>query len=339
MFTLILGSIGCGIGFFIAYFFAAPRSGEPIKTYWRVLATLLLFIGLYLGYKTYEHRIEQDIINNKQNEKIVKLEEAIFEINKKVECEITENRLNNCESTIDSSELKRLIKIVQENSNDFLALGNAAYLSGKYHEAIKWFTKAADQGDTKAQINLGVMYIDGKGVKKDKRIAFEWFTKAAEQGNASSQFNLGVMYNQGDGVKKDKRIAFEWFTKAAEQGVADAQFMLGAMYAKGDGVKKDKRIAFEWISKAAEQGNVLAQFSLGVMYDEGEGVKEDKRLAFVWISKAAEQGNAEAQFDLGILYAKGEGVKEDKRLAFEWFKKAAEQGNVEAQKVIVKLTE
>jgi len=34
-------------------------------------------------------------------------------------------------------------------------------------EAAKWFRAAAEQGDTAAQFNLGVMYDTGRGVKQD----------------------------------------------------------------------------------------------------------------------------------------------------------------------------
>ena len=45
----------------------------------------------------------------------------------------------------------------------------------------------AKAGDASAQTNLGLMYIDGKGVPQDYQQAVTWFTKAAEQGHASAQ--------------------------------------------------------------------------------------------------------------------------------------------------------
>jgi TPR repeat protein len=36
-----------------------------------------------------------------------------------------------------------------------------------YKQAVYWYQKAADQGDAKAQSNLGIMYAFGKGVLKD----------------------------------------------------------------------------------------------------------------------------------------------------------------------------
>jgi len=56
-------------------------------------------------------------------------------------------------------------------------------------EAIKWFRRAAEQGDTDSQFNLGQFYISGKGVPKDSAEAAKWFRKAAEQGLAVAQYN------------------------------------------------------------------------------------------------------------------------------------------------------
>ena len=46
----------------------------------------------------------------------------------------------------------------------------------------------------------------------------KWYTKAAEQGDAGAQYNLGNCYRAGTGVKKDEKEAVKWYTKSAEQG-------------------------------------------------------------------------------------------------------------------------
>jgi len=52
----------------------------------------------------------------------------------------------------------------------------------------------AEAGDAKAQIGLAQCYGSGAGVAKDEKEAVKWYTKSAEQGNANAQFNLGVCY-------------------------------------------------------------------------------------------------------------------------------------------------
>ncbi len=58
--------------------------------------------------------------------------------------------------------------------------------------------------------------------------------KSAEQGNAKAQFELGGMYIQGYGVEEDAELAFEWFEKSALQGNAEAQSVLEALIKKAN---------------------------------------------------------------------------------------------------------
>ena len=87
----------------------------------------------------------------------------------------------------------------------------------------KWIRKAAELGDSEAQYKLGLMYLDGQGVKKDETEAVRWLRKAAEQGQPDAQLRLGWMYKKGQGVVKDETEAVKWVRKAAEQGLPEAK--------------------------------------------------------------------------------------------------------------------
>ena len=65
---------------------------------------------------------------------------------------------------------------------------------------VKLDYKAAEQGDAKAQVDLGICYCNGDGVPQDYTKAVKWFRKAAEQGNADGQYRLGVCCYGGMGV-------------------------------------------------------------------------------------------------------------------------------------------
>jgi len=149
-------------------------------------------------------------------------------------------------------------------------------------EAVKWFRKAAEQGHTKAQFNLGVLYDKGQGVAQSSSEAEKWYTKAAERGDVDAQTSLGP----------------KWYRKAAEQGDAEAQYNLGLSYANGHGVEQSDTEAVKWYRKAAEQGYAPAQNNLGRKYAEGEGVEQSDAEAVKWFRKAAEQGNETAQRNL-----------------------------------------
>ena len=87
-----------------------------------------------------------------------------------------------------------------------------------FREVLKWYQKAADQGNAGAQHNLGWMYYDGRGVEQDFKEASKWYQKAAEQGHWESQINLGIAYQGGQGVAKDIINAYIWFTIASSNG-------------------------------------------------------------------------------------------------------------------------
>ncbi len=131
--------------------------------------------------------------------------------------------------------------------------GVAAYKWGAYALALREWRPLAEQGNAKAQYNLGLMYRKGQGVPQDDAEAVGWWHKAAEQGNAGAQNNLGVMYRNGHGVPQDYAKALQWWHKAAEQGHAGAQYNLGFMYDNGLGVPQDYAQAHMWFDLAASR--------------------------------------------------------------------------------------
>ena len=62
---------------------------------------------------------------------------------------------------------------------------------------------------------LGCCYGNGEGVEKDEAESVKWYRKAAEQGNADAQYNLGCCYDNGHGVEKDQVEAYAFYNLAA----------------------------------------------------------------------------------------------------------------------------
>ena len=93
--------------------------------------------------------------------------------------------------------------------------GLAAAQSGDYATALREWKPLAEQGYASAQLNLGVMYNNGRGVPQDYETAVKWYTLAAEQGTAVAQYNLGTMYALGNGVIQDNVYAHMWLNIAA----------------------------------------------------------------------------------------------------------------------------
>ena len=118
----------------------------------------------------------------------------------------------------------------------------------------------AEKGDVTAQDAMGVRYATGDGVKLSCFEAARWFRRAAEQGDAKAQYHLALYYYDGDRI--DYKQAASWYRKAAEQGFAPAQNKLGVMCAVGRGGSEDLGEAIKWFRCAAEQGDATAKANL-----------------------------------------------------------------------------
>jgi uncharacterized protein len=194
-------------------------------------------------------------------------------------------------------------------------------------EGARWYRKSGEQGNADAQYILGFIYYGGFGVPKDAVDAVKWYRKAADQGHILAQRALMEIYERGQGVHKDAKEAVKWRRKAAEHGNAEEQIHLGDMYRNGDGEPKDDAAAARWYQKAAGQGNAYAQYNLGLKYQYGWGLPVDYTEALRWYRKAAEQGYVKAQYELANMYSLGKGATQNNWEALRWYRKAADQGH------------
>lgn len=89
--------------------------------------------------------------------------------------------------------------------------------------ALTELRQQAEKGNPKAQNNLALMYMQGRGVAQSYPEAFKWYRKAAEQGLDVAQNSLGILYGNGQGVAQNFAEARRWFRMAADQGNAEAK--------------------------------------------------------------------------------------------------------------------
>ena len=69
----------------------------------------------------------------------------------------------------------------------------------------------------------------GEGVKLDYTEAVKWYRKAAEQGQVEAQFALGACYCNGQGVNIDITEGIKWYRLAADQGYKPARNQLNEL--------------------------------------------------------------------------------------------------------------
>jgi len=202
--------------------------------------------------------------------------------------------------------------------------GLDAYHEGRYTTVLKEWLPLAEQGNANAQLNLGLMYYNARGVSQNYKTAAKWLSLAAEQGHANvdAYYALALIYSNGWGTHQDYKAGVKWYSLAAEQGHADAQYNLALMYSNGLGAPEDDKAAAKWLSLAAKQGHAGAQNSLGTIYFYGEGVRKDYLQAYMWFNVAVMNGSVDGAKSLNMVTKKmtSTQVEQAKNLAHEWMK-------------------
>ena len=124
----------------------------------------------------------------------------------------------------------------------------------------------AENGDLKAQIYLGNLYLKGlntgsETISQNPKESLVWYKMAAEQGDMNAQYIVGRLYyyhlrnssaSNNDilescfsgidfdySLPESKDDAILWLNKSAEQGNINAQWMLGDIYLSKLPLSKD----------------------------------------------------------------------------------------------------
>jgi len=145
---------------------------------------------------------------------------------------------------------------------------------GEHRWAAHWLSKAAEQGDARAQLDMGLLALNGQGMPRDPQAAAAWVSAAANQGLPAAQHQMGLLLLSGTGVPTNPQWARYWFEQAAEKDdpcAADASFRLGAIYQAGLGVNASREMALDWYERAAEKGNQEALIAWQAICRKGPG--------------------------------------------------------------------
>jgi uncharacterized protein len=79
-------------------------------------------------------------------------------------------------------------------------------------EAVRWYTLAAEQGDSYAQNGLGQLYRNGYGVEQDYVQGYKWLQLAAAQGHEDAAKALAAIAGRmtTDQIAEAKQLAADW---------------------------------------------------------------------------------------------------------------------------------
>jgi hypothetical protein len=125
---------------------------------------------------------------------------------------------------------------------DQFADGKAAYEHKDYKNAMVLLRPLADQGNAEAQETIGEMYGWGLGVQRDEATARKWYLNAAEQGEQRSLMKLGLLYLKD----KDWPQAYYWFSIAGtyNYGFFIASYLTAEQKAAADNKVREWRAKY-----------------------------------------------------------------------------------------------
>ncbi|MDP3936126.1 MAG: tetratricopeptide repeat protein, partial [Alphaproteobacteria bacterium] len=194
---------------------------------------------------------------------------------------------------------------------DTLAQYRYAVLLAKkreYAQAIYWYQQAAAKGHAGAQVNLGIMHMEGRGLPVDWREALRCFEENSE--NAKALYYMGVIFQEAKGgVEKNIPQAIACLEKAAQKGFSAAYTRLGYIYASKDERFRDYPKAMDCLTRAADLGETQACLSMSGHYYVGKEVAKNDAKAHQYLIMITQdmKGPEQAHFLRGLLESSGKG--------------------------------
>jgi TPR repeat protein len=243
--------------------------------------------------------------------------------------------------------------------------GIEAYLAGDFDRARGAWARAAEQGDIVARFNLGMIYLQGLGVRSEPSVGIGHIRRAAIAGYAPAQFQLGMWLSSRDSGE-DQADSIFWLTSAARQDHPAAAYHLGRIFSERSEGNADIVSALKWLNEAERSGieraadlissleSALPGNELGDVENvavrkqltEGRGTLEQREAFFegqkafirqnyertveIW-GPLAEAGVARAQYGIAFMLESGWGVVQNYSEAAYWYKLAAQKGHRKAQ--------
>jgi len=172
--------------------------------------------------------------------------------------------------------------------------------------AISWYKKAANKGHLQAQTTLGSLYIEGKEVERDPKLAAKYLLMQSKTQQTLSSKKLPEATPKKKSKKKEKAKPTDY-----EKGVAAYK-------------KKDYFGALKLLLPLGDKGNNEADFMIGkLLLDKNAGPINPMKAVF-WLKRAADNGHLESQTELGLMYLKGDVIEKDLQVASSWLLEATQ---------------
>lgn len=196
--------------------------------------------------------------------------------------------------TIDDKTYNKLFDKIK--ANDFIEKSQAdklidkailAYKNKQYRMASALWKLLGYAGNTKAQINFALMYLDAQGVNKSLAKALYWLEIAADQQDLEAQLMLAEIYSNNNIGKNSEKQALKWYKKAVKSEDGKAQYLFGMYLFK---VNSKSKHAIKWLTRASENNYFQANLVMGYIYENGIGIKPSLEKSILNYKIATENG-------------------------------------------------
>ncbi len=158
-------------------------------------------------------------------------------------------------------------------------LARALAAAGQIEAAIDTYEAAAELGDLRAMVSLGLIHESGTGVQADGKRALEYYEKAALGGHPDGAINLAVSLFEGVHRPQDIGRAVELLFDASNQGSAIASYNLGKLTQDNIVGSLDQSLAY--YRAASSRGHAPGHLAAAILLDQGLGVPADPQAAAI----------------------------------------------------------
>ena len=105
---------------------------------------------------------------------------------------------------------------------------------------------------------MGFFYFNGIGVLRDYDEGLKWYRKAAEQGNAMALHNLGLMWGKDSLLSpfpQDNVKAYMFFNLAAAKGFEDSEARRNKIEKRmtKEQIAEGQKLTREWLERKAKE--------------------------------------------------------------------------------------
>jgi TPR repeat protein len=195
--------------------------------------------------------------------------------------------------------------------------------------AIEWLERAAEFGDPRAMVILGMMPKDMAGPGGEDR-QIEYLRKAVALGSDLARTMLGLRLIEAQGLPRDQRRGLQLLEKAAANHLPLALFFLATrLMGLPGGTPGDIRRSVRYLRRAARDVPGIQAF-LGRAYERGAGTRRDPVKAREKYRRGADLGDPHAMARYAAILETSPGGPRLSRESLGMYAKAAERGSLVA---------